>query len=69
MQTCGTNPLCPAVPAAKSDAHSPILGTLQIDEGSFYLIEQGPACRYIQLQDCEVLQGRCGTRAKRARAG
>ncbi|KAI7844341.1 hypothetical protein COHA_002139 [Chlorella ohadii] len=29
----------------------------QIDEGSFYLIEQGPACRYIQLQDCEVLQG------------
>ena len=33
---------------------------VQIDEDSFYLIEQGPQCRYIQLQRCEVLQGRCG---------
>ena len=29
----------------------------QIDESVFYLVEQGPACAYVGLRDCEVLQG------------
>lgn len=29
----------------------------QIDESIFYLVEMGPACRYVGMRSCEVLQG------------
>lgn len=29
----------------------------QIDEHVFYLVDQGPECRYVGLRHCEVLQG------------
>lgn len=34
-----------------------VLKSHQIDESAFFIVDQGPACRYVGLRGCEVLQG------------